>query len=168
MTRRVQDGDPLIIQPKDWNRMLDGLDHSNGAGPGRAGAFRQTVTVNIRNDVGADLPRFGVVGLGSPLITPDVNEDEFLRSICLSGVAASPESDYDLKWGITLRPIRKDEFGPVVIQGLCYCMLDDATATTAQPKDGSFLTLTGADCGLARVIWRAAGTGPQWAIVCLG
>ncbi len=166
--RHVQPGEPLNIPAPQWNGMLNLLERSDGAGPGRSGGFRNSVTCEIRNDTGQDLPRFGLVGLGDPLILPSDNEDEFLRRVILSGELIDAESAFDLKWGITLQPILNNQYGIIVVQGLCYAKLDDNTATTAAPKDGSIDTLTKADCGLARVIWRATGSGAQWAIVCLG
>ncbi|TXI10628.1 MAG: hypothetical protein E6Q76_03725 [Rhizobium sp.] len=149
--------------------MLDNLERSRGPTSGAARSARQSVSVEVRNDTGSDIGRFGVVGLGAPLILPSVNEPEFLRRITLSGQLIAHEADFDLKWGIAQQPIRTGEIGEVVVQGLSFAKIDDATATTAMPKDGSLTLLTKADCGLARVLWvEPTLAATKWCLVCLG
>ena len=166
--RRVSPGEPLEIAATTWNQLAEGLQQGpgNGAVPGKS--FRASVTVSVRNDTGADLPQFGVVGLGDLLIDPDDGEGEFLNSIVFAGVLAAG-GDYDLKWGLTLAPIEAGKIGTIVVQGLCYAKLDTEDATEAGPaSDGDVEALTSVSCGLARVLWREAGGGNKWAIVCLG
>lgn len=166
--RRVSAGDPLQIPAATWNQLVDGLAKTTGSSAAASRSFRNSVTCLVLNTTGADLPQFGVVGLSDPIFLPSDDEDEFLRQIVLTGVLAAG-GNFDLKWGLTTAPILSGEIGEVVVQGLCYAKLDTADAETAGPdNDGTVATLTSADCGLARVLWRADGTGAQWAIVCLG
>lgn len=164
---RAAIGEPFRVGATTWNRLLGLLQTSPGPTGGAKG-FRQSVTCLIWNQTGADLPRFGVVGLGEPVIDPGSNEDEFLRTVAFHGVLAE-DGDYDLKWGLTIGPIKSGEFGEVIVQGLAYCYLDTADAETAGPADdGDVVALTSASCGLARVLWRQSGSGNKLAIVCLG
>lgn len=169
MTRRVSAGDALRIPAPTWNQLVGGLEQGdgNGAVPGRG--FRQTTTCLIRNDTGALIPRFGVVGLGEPVFDPDNDETEFLRRVAFKGELAE-DGEYELKWGIAPAPIPADEFGELIIQGLTYCLLDatDSVESAGPASDGDVEALVAADCGLARVLWRESGTGPTWAIVVLG
>lgn len=167
--RRVSPGDPLRIPACTWNDLVAGLGHRRGNGAVPSLAHRQTVTCLVRNLTGAELPRFGVVGFGDPLIDPATSESEFLKNILFAGELAT-DGDYELRWGLTLAPIPAGKIGEVIVQGLAYCKIDaDDTIETAGPaSDGDVNVLVAADCGLARVLWRQSGTGPTWAIVCLG
>lgn len=169
MNRRATAGQPFIPSASTWNQLVAGLESGRGNGAAPARGFRQTVTCLVRNLTGAVIPRFGVVGLGDPLLDPDDNEAEFLRQI-IFGAELATGGDYELKWGLALAPIAANAIGEIVIQGLSYCLLDaDDTVETAGPaSDGDVEALVAADCGLARVLWRQSGTGPTWAIVCLG
>lgn len=168
MPRRVAPGEPLSIPAREWNQLVAGLEQGLGAGPGRQRGFRQAVTALVRNDTGATLPRFGVVGIGAPLLDPDDDEAAFLEQIVFAGELAT-NGDYDLKWGLTLAPIASGEIGEAVVQGLSFAKLDTADATEAGPADdGDVNALTEASCGLARVLYRQSGVGDKWAIVCLG
>lgn len=166
--RHVQDGDPLAIPARTWNEVLDLLERGRGPGPGPASMFLNTVRCLVKNNTGADLPRFGVVGIGDPLILPSDNEAEFLKHMAFSGELAE-NGDFDLKWGLTVAPIINQEIGVVIVQGLAFCKIDTDGATEAGPADdGDVEALTSSSCGLARVLWRESGSGNKWAIVCLG
>lgn len=169
MTRRVSAGDALRIPAPTWNQLVAGLEHGEGNGAVPSRAYRQTVTCLIRNDTGTLIPRFGVVGLGDPVFDPDTDETEFLRRVLFKGELAT-DGDYELRWGIAVRPIVSGECGEVIIQGLTYCLLDasDSVESAGPASDGDVEALVAADCGLARVLWRESGTGPTWAIVVLG
>jgi hypothetical protein len=119
----------------------------------------------VRNDTGAALPLFGVVGLGDPLITPTENLNAFLGQFQFEGVLAE-SADYGNKWGLTLMPIADGATGLVRLSGLCHCFLDMVAEFAGPTTDGEVDYLTEADCG-ARVLWRAAGSGAQRAIIVL-
>ncbi|HEY4258590.1 MAG TPA: hypothetical protein VGM98_00460 [Schlesneria sp.] len=169
MPRHVHPGDDVSIEAKVWNKVLDDYERDTGPSGPRSRAFRQSVTALIRNETGQDLPRYGVVGLGAPIILPSDDETEFLSKIALHGLLIDNEDLYDLRWGLTLTPIAVGEFGTVVVQGLCFAKINMSGATTAKPVTNDVTALTSADCGLARVLWSdPTGTGNRWALVCLG
>lgn len=165
--RKVSAGEPLAISATTWNQLVGIVSRSQGSGQNGTRGFRQSVTCIIRNDTGGDLPQYGIVGLGDPVIPYDATGSDFFDSIVLKGVLAAG-GDYDLKWGVTLSPIAAGEFGAVVVQGLTYAKLDSASEQAGPTEEGDVDFLTEADCGLARVLWRDAGSGNKWAVICLG
>ena len=58
------------------------MSQSGNARPER----RDADVVLVRNDSGADVGRFGILGIGGPIITPEDNLDEFKRMVAVSGV----------------------------------------------------------------------------------
>lgn len=127
---------------------------------------RDPTTLLIRNDTGADLPQFGIVGIGSPLVSPSDNMGAFLNRFAFAGVV--PSTTYKTKFAITLEPIATGSCGRCRISGLCHCYIYMASAATpdfAAPTT-NVNYLVKADCGVI-VLWRSAGLNIQRAIVLL-
>lgn len=128
---------------------------------------RDPTTLLIRNDTGAELPQFGIVGIGSPLVSPSDNLTAFMNRLAFAGLSPV-QSTYRYKFGVTLGPIAMGATGLVRVSGLTHCWINGSTtpsfAGPASPTNVNYLV--SASCG-ARVIYRTSGTGTQRAIVIL-
>lgn len=137
--------------------------------PGNFAPGRQSTTVLVRNDSGADITdRFPVLGLDDVVITPTANEGEFLRGPLFSAKKVAIETHYH-KTCIAQQPLRDGEIGPAVIDGVTHCKIDvqHADDRWAGPIDDDTGNLI-SGYGSARILYKESGTGDKWAVVQLG
>lgn len=165
-------GDPLRIPATTWNQLLGTVEKTRQPGGEIDRGGRQDTTCIIRNDTGADLPEYGIVGFAAPLVTPSDNLSDFKGQIAFSAIVAT-SGQYDLKWGVALGPIAKGAWGKAVVQGLTFAEINlpsTGPIQSAYPNPaGDVNYLLPTSCGLARVIWNPLTvTGPQWCVICLG
>jgi hypothetical protein len=171
--QKVTAGQRINFSATAWNAFLDAaVAHRNGALRVEANAGRelpQTAIIRIRNDSGTDLARFSVVGLGDPLIDPADSEAGFLAAVALAGV--TPTIDHLGKFAVLLEPAGDGAIVRAWAAGICPVKLDvsddeDHGAADVTAGDAGFLTARPG--GSAQVLWRAGGTGEQWALVRIG
>lgn len=165
-----QRGDPLSIGAKDWGDMLRVVEKYRN-GQVKFDALTQetllpsATTVKVLNESGSNLDQCSVIGLGTPIITPNLNEQEFIRNFAFRTVAPLPR-----RWGIMQRPCPAGEIGSVCIAGATACRIFVADAMLPV----NFITVAGGvlvpsyASGDATVLWREGGTGEQWAIIRIG
>jgi hypothetical protein len=175
--RHVQRGQPLRIPADDWNRIIDATRahyeqmgrpapvaargrHHPGAGlPG----------VWVRNDTGSDLPLFGVAGLGSPLITPDQHLAEWQHNPSFSVTAVDAGLHGKGLFVVVLEPLATGAIGRAILHGVTPVRVDvtDEEHGFATVAEGQAALMSAVE-GPAQILWRAGGTGEQWALVRLG
>ena len=133
-----------------------------GAGSSDAGIVR------IRNDSGADVDRFGILGLSGIVFAPEDNQDGFKTSPVLKGT--TPTADQLERFVILQEPIKSNEIGRGLLLGLSAVQIDvinedddyadiiasDATKLRSQPY------------GATWIAYKEAGTGTKWAFVVHG
>ncbi|MBC7326198.1 MAG: hypothetical protein H5T99_12955, partial [Moorella sp. (in: Bacteria)] len=110
--RKAQPGDALRIPASLYNALLDLLnsrDNYLAKGPRGTGAG----FIAVRNETGLDIPRFGVIGLSGPIITPTNNLAEFQQRIAFRGVTPVPGRPF----AITQEPIAAGAIGRCVVSG---------------------------------------------------
>jgi hypothetical protein len=167
-----------------WNAMLDtiaivkGMQASGGALTG--GRPTPLSAKYVANTTGALLPRFGVVGIDSPIFDPTENLDEFQSRPSLNGV--TPALAYHLgNFAVLLEPVAAGDVGLAAVGGLVPCKVYMTSAADwpqtgqawydyADIDDGNSNHLIARPYGGARIAWLAAGGGggEQWALVRLG
>lgn len=171
--KKYPSGSKLEFQAKTFNTFVDAARQmrqrsiDNGAARARQ-ALRHTGIVVIKNNSGADVERFGVLGVDRALFTPTENLDSFQNHVLLSGIrpAASVHAG---KFVIALEPIKSGKIGPAYIDGVCPARITFAGEEPfADVKDNDLASLQAATTGSARVLWKEPGTGVKWAIVLLG
>jgi len=174
MTRRVNRGDPLRIRAEDWNKTLDLIRRASGGDPPTDGqapprAASSQTAVLIRNDSGADVARFGVLGIDAPLIAADAELAEFQTAVRLAGVTPS-ETAHQGAFAIALEPIANGAIARAVVDGVVQCQVSMTAEGDpfAEVKDADATQLVSGPTGSARILWAEAGTGTKWAIVALG
>lgn len=134
----------------------------------QTGTSRRADILRVKNASGGDLLRCSVLGIDGPIFAPDDDEDAFLREVALSGV--EPTSSHVDNFVILLEPAAEDRVVRACVAGVCAVKVD-VTSTAhlyAVAESGETDNLVSAGSGPARILWRAGGTGVQWAIVLLG
>jgi len=162
--QKKRPGDRLTIPASVYNALLDLLnarDNYLAGGPGGTGAG----FIAVRNETGLDIPRFGVIGLGNPIITPTDNLTEFQQRIALRGVAPMPGRPF----GIAQEPIAAGAIGRCAVSGPTPVKLliydPDPEAQWAEPTQNNVEALRTYRGGSMRILWREPGdTGTKWAV----
>lgn len=178
--RKVQSGQQFDMTADEFNSFVDASE-----------AHRRTVlsprvittpeiqppTILVRNDSGNDaggepiiVPRFGILGLASPLILPTENLPEFQNRLAFSGVAPKV-GEHDDAFVILAEPLSAGAIGRGFLTGSAPVVLkiedEDHTHATIQDEGVKYLVSTG-DEGKNRILWKPAGTGFKWAYVAMG
>jgi len=164
---RAVSGQPFRPSAIFHNRLVD-LVEKNGHQPGGSRERNRPGTILVKNDSGADLERFDILGIDTILVTPTDNEDEFTSNPALIGVEAT-EADHAGKFAILQEPIKDGDFGRAIIHGLTVCRIDYTSGDKfADVVDGDATQLKSGPTGAARILY-VDGTGADClALVCLG
>lgn len=170
----MRPGQPVRLTAAQAQKWTDAAKRADGqpgaqmaeaiARSGRAGV------VPIKNGSGADLARFGILGIDGPLFTPASFLEEFKNRIALSGVALAAPAHLG-RFAVALEPITDGAIGRAVVSGLVVCKVTKgadrdyryAEAVAATPG-----ALRAVDSGSARILWHESGSGEKWAIVDVG
>src|SRR5690349_14058570 len=105
--KKVSSGDKRVIHAKAWNAMLDVVAANARMGslePGDASAVLPPGIILIENDSGADVDRFGVLGISGSVFTPSNNANDFKSRVVLTGDSAD-ETLYLGVFAIAAEPI---------------------------------------------------------------
>ena len=178
MARRVRPGDSLNITAVEYNRLLAAADASHrnrlpgGAGPRTHS--RNASTVRVHNKSGAVVPIGGIIGFESPITDPEAGPVELARFVRDATIetAKPTEDDHTGRVGVAIEPIRDNEVGRVVFDGVVAAQID-VTKTWhrfADVADSGGDTLQSKPDGSAQILWRKDPnqTGRQWAVVRVG
>ena len=173
--RKVQSGQALVIPAAAYNAFVDAaLDYRQRAsrvGQVARPAFRQSSIVLVRNDSGSDRERFDVLGVGVPVVDPVDDEDAFKERVALAGVV--PESGtHEGLFVVLAEPLAAGAIGHAFAAGVCPVRIDvpdeEGDCRFAEVAGGVTANLMTQPQGSAAILWRAGGTGVQWAVVRLG
>jgi len=169
--KRVQRGQPLRIPAETFNTFID-VAKAHQQAQQRSGVRHESLlspgVILVQNNSGIDVDQYEVLGISGVIIDPDDNEDEFRRQVALTAI--TPAASHAGKFVITAEPIADGEIGQARVAGVSPVMID-------WPTDGNDYKLADVSgwgfleaswLGSAQVLWRAGGTGVQWAIVRFG
>lgn len=173
--RKVRSGERLAVPSQAYNAFIDAAvdlrERQQSQGRQAQREFRQSGLVLLRNDSGADCGRFDVLGIHEPIIDPDDNENEFADRVALTGVTPSGTSHRG-RFAILIEPIKAGAIGWACVAGVCqvkvYVPDEDTARHSAEVGGGVTGYLAAVHMGSAGILWRAGGTGLQWAVVRLG
>jgi hypothetical protein len=174
MLRHVQRGEPLRIPADDWNKIVDATrafyerQGGRGGGPSGASGISGGGGVLVRNDSGADVPRFGVLGIDGPIVSPDDHADAFAQQVALKGVTPTLVAHAG-RFVIAQAPIAAGAIGRAAISGVTIArvIMTSGTETRADVDNGQTGQLRSGS-GLVQILWTAGGTGTVDAIVRIG
>jgi hypothetical protein len=173
--KKVRSGESLRMPAAAYNSFIDAAvelrQRQQSQGREAQREFRQSGLVLVRNDSGADVDQFHVLGIDGPLIAPDASEQNFKDRVALKGVAPT-EDDHLGRFVVCIEPIKAGALGVACAAGVCQVKIDVPDEDTERPfaevADGVTANLEAVHSGSADILWRAGGTGVQWAIVRLG
>lgn len=154
---RAKPGDKLrdVVTSQSWNALLDLRDQfartQAGANIVTGPLASRDCLVEVRNDTGADLTRFAVVGLDGVTVEPSENEDEYterhvLRADVYSGVNAA-------RFAVVQEDIPDGEIGRAVVCGVTVAQINVKSLSHkfARAVAGDTVMLSG-DSGHAKVL----------------
>lgn len=173
--KKVQSGQSLVIPASAYNAFIDAAmdfrQRTAYLGREAQASFQQASIILVRNDSGANRQRFEVLGVDAPIIDPSTNEEEFKNRVALSCVAPAADT-HEGKFVVLAEPIATGKIGRAYAAGVCPVKIDvpdeDHEWRYAEIADGVTANLKVSMQGSAGVLWRAGGTGVQWAVVRLG
>jgi hypothetical protein len=176
--QRVQPGGSFIdaYTAQAFNVFADGAEEAArlrkqfAAGGPPPRQSRNAGVVTVRNDTGADLDRYAVVGLGDPIIDNSENLAEFQGRVTFQG--ETPDIDLHVgKFAVLIEPLPDGKIGLAIAAGVCQVLLTVSAADDryADIEDAETGHLTSGGSGSAQILWKETGTGSgKWAIVRLG
>jgi hypothetical protein len=173
--RKVKPGDPLAIPAATFNTFVDSardyLQRRHNQRGQATPSGRHNCIIHVRNDSGADRERYEVLGIDSPIFDPASDEEAFKNAPAMAGVTPA-EADHAGKFVVLLEPVAAGELALAVAAGAVPARVDvpdeDFPYRLAEVTDASAANLTAVKRGSAAILWRAGGTGVQWALVRLG
>jgi len=173
--RKVRTGEPLRIPARAYNAFVDAahlarrIEADTAAGAALRGPHEHLVLV--RNESGADLPRFGILGVDRPIIEPgeDGNPDEFKRRAAVVGAAITPTTEYVGRFVVAREPLAAGKIGWSVIRGVTPAMVNviDEEHSHADTYPDEQILRSGFT-GAARILWKEPGTGELLALIEMG
>lgn len=169
----VMPDQPLEIPARLWNEViaLVNRSRSNELGNQAEGLLSSTAKVDIitlKNGSGSDVSRFDVLGLSTPLFTPNDNLVEFQQRAMMVGVTPDID-DHVGKFAVLLEPLADGSIGKAAVGGVIPAVINvtDADHTHADIKDAAVVLESGTT-GLCEILWKETGTGTKHAIVRIG
>ena len=173
--RKVRSGDPLVIPAAAYNAFIDAaLDFRQRTahlGQGAQPSFPQASIVLVRNDSGSNQNRMAVLGVEAPIIDPSANEEEFRNRVALSCITPAADT-HEGRFVVLAEPIANGKIGRAYAAGVCPVKIDvpdeEHEWRYAEIADGITGNLKVSMQGSATILWRAGGTGVQWAVIRLG
>ena len=171
--KKVQAGQKLDVPAEAWNAFLDAAraerSRRHNVAQDAGEEFRQTGIVKVRNDTGANQPRYAVLALRDPIITPEYNEQEFKHRVTFVGEKPAAPVKCE-RFAVLLEPLRAGKIGCGVVAGVTPVRVDVVRETDrfAELVEDVTAHLRSSAFGLSRVLWKEEGTGQKWAVVRLG
>ena len=172
---KVKSGDTVVIKASTWNAFIDAANFTkeqrqNQLGKGLKSGLA-TGIVLVKNAEGEQRDRFTALVLNDIAIPPNVNEDEFVSCPPVFIGQKMTEEREGKPYAILLQPLAAGEIGRAMVLGItpAQVTIQDADDQYAVPTPGSSTGALQSDAtGVARIIWKAGGSGSQWCILQLG
>ncbi|MCD4824007.1 MAG: hypothetical protein K8S55_05330, partial [Phycisphaerae bacterium] len=167
--KKVQPGESLKFPAATFNTFIDAARDFQNRQQGTAQQPRQSVRscgiVLVKNNSGADVGQFGILGIMCPVFGP-YYLDEFKRNIVLDGQL--PNSAYHRgKFVVLLEPLASGKIGRAMVSGVTQVKINiiDDTHEFADIDAGDTTRLASGTRGSAQILWVEDYEGEKWAIV---
>jgi len=164
----VRRGQPFRPPADDWNAFVDAARAHRGGqfDLGAASHLRlsQPSLVVVRNDAGEDLDQFAPVILDDILISHSDNPAEFLTRPPVFSAVAPTAQNLGKPLAILQQTLAEDAIGRAIVAGVTPAQV------AVSDESHQYATISGAglvsaSAGPVRILWVAAGTGTQWAVL---
>jgi len=165
---KVLPGEPLRIPAATYNAFIDAARAAPPATNRGARPFSGRQLVTVQNSSGADVDRFGVLGIDGVIFSRTDNEIEFENNWSFDCSEPATASHVG-KFVIVAEPIANGAIGKAFISGTCPVQINMNAATNefADISDGDATMLESASSGAARILYVADTSSVQWGIVLL-
>lgn len=126
-------------------------------------SVRRPSLAKVRNNTGANLERFAVVGLAGPIISPSLNLVEFQRQTALEGILPSEEKQF----AVLLEPLAAGMIGLATVAGVVPVRVSVGVTEyrCAVPIDDEFGYLRNVPRGPAQLLWMESTGAIRWALM---
>ena len=167
---KVASGEPLEIKAGDWNTLIDAarfaqkqrlLNHRQPTD-----TRQRSSHVWVKNNSGADVPRFGVLAIDDVIYGPADNLDEFKTGFAFVGI--TPDfRQHSGKFVVTQEPIADGQIGQALLDGATVVEVNVSNQTYefCDVEHGRTDRLLTSQTGPARILYRESGSGVKWAVV---
>jgi hypothetical protein len=170
MIRKVHNGATVVLSGTTFNAIAGVVNAYQGGNVPPTSPRRVLGDpggiIRVRNASGADVDRFGVLGLDEPVYDPADHEDAFTSAVVFDGV--TPETGtHDGRFAILQEPAAAGQLAAAMVAGVCIVKVNMLSANhrRADIEDESASRLASGDDGIAEILWSESGTGEKWAIV---
>lgn len=172
---KVRQGQEVVIKASTWNGFVDAANYVKEAQRNTLGAgIRSGIgggIVPLKNMEDRDCPRFSALVITGVAVSPSANEDEFVSCpTVFEGQRMTAERE-GMPYAVLLEPIPAKEIGRAMLLGLtpAKVSIQSSDDQYAVPKPNSESgELQSSDTGVARILWKAGGSGTQWCVLQLG
>ena len=174
---KVQTGQKLRIPAEAFNSFIDAaLAYKTEQAKSIEDRRRELVNpsvILVKNTMSADLDKYQVGGLSSPMILPSESEEGFLQSDAAFNLVSPNRTTAAGAFVVTQEVIPAGKTGLALISGVTPVRIQyDAGSVTemkfAEVISGDSTRLKAGQYGSATILYREGGTGEQWALVRLG
>jgi len=172
---KVRSGQPVVITAATWNSFIDAANFAkdqrqNQFGKGLRSGVGSGIVL-IKNAESELRDRFTALVLNDIAVPPSANEDEFTSCPpVFIGQKMTDEREGN-PYAILLEPIAAGQIGRAMVFGIvpAKVTISDADDQYAVPTPSSSAGALQSDStGVARIVWKAGGTGSQWCLLQLG
>ena len=172
---KVKAGDSVVIKASTWNAFIDAANWAKEQRQCRDGkGLRSGVGAGIvllKNGESEQRDRFAAMVLNDVAVPPNANEDEFVSCPPVFVGVKMTEEREGKPYAILLQPLAAGEIGRAMVLGItpAKVTIQDADDEYAVPTPGSSTGALQSDAtGVARIVWKAGGSGQQWCLLQLG
>lgn len=172
---KVRAGDAVAIRADTWNSFIDAANFAKAMRQNQLGGRLKSGigggVVAVRNGEAETRGRFSALVLADVAVPPSANEDAFVSSPPTFVGRAMTEEREGMPFAILLEPVAKDAIGRGLVLGVTpakVTILDDGHGYAVPTAGSSTGALESAESGVARILWKAPGTGEQWCLLQLG
>ena len=165
--RKVSAGDPFKISAATFNSFVEAAKANqqrnlNQVGPGGNGGNPNMLFV--RNDTGADVGLYNVLGIGNLVISPSGSTGQLQQNIAIS--CKTPSGGSRGNFVVTAQPIGNGKFGHAWADGVFPVQVNVASGAGnfADVSSGSVTTLATSASGSALIMTKQGGVGVQWTL----
>lgn len=145
--------------------MLDErLRSQQNAGIGAFDVIPRDCMIEVKNNTGADLDEWQVVGLGAATTPPSESEQEFVERHVLN--AEVPASTHESKFAILQEAIPSGEIGRALVAGVTIARVDvNSTSDERAAVQASVYRLDSGSSGPCRILYAESTGDNQLALV---
>lgn len=168
--KKVMAGQPFSFPAPAYNAFADAANANTAVKRTRERKQnrRYSGIVFVKNNTGAGLDKYSIVGLDGSIISHDDNDQEFLNRITLSGV--TPTSNYAGKFAVLLQAVPDGAQCAAMVSGTVQVQINIINVNHKFADIGAETeteNLESMPTGSSRILSDIAATGVQWCIVAL-